>query len=51
MANERAVKVGIKAKPPTLVVVYNRYGQETKKRLRKIPLKVSFYNHTLFERV
>jgi len=39
MANERAVKVGIKAKPPTLVVVYNRYGQETKKRLRKIPLK------------
>ena len=41
MANERALRVGIKSKPPTLVVVYNLHTDDVQKRLRKIPLKVS----------
>ena len=40
MTNERALRVGIKSKPPTLVIVYNLLADGIQKRLRKIPLKV-----------
>jgi len=40
MASEKALRVGIKSRPPTLVVVYQtEKGEKGHKRLRKIPLK------------
>jgi hypothetical protein len=40
MTKEKAIRVGIKLKPLTLVIIYNLNIDEIQKRVRKIPLKV-----------
>lgn len=39
MTKEKAIRVGIKLKPLTLVIIYNLNIDEIQKRVRKIPLK------------
>ena len=50
MSNERATRVGVKIKPPTLIVVYTLNVDSKQIRIRKIPIKVGYlYFLTEFE--
>ena len=41
--SERATRVGVKVKPPTLIVIYSVHLDKIQNRIRKIPLKVSLF--------